>query len=98
MGPNNQLVIAGREAVLDQDWRPLSYSGTGDFSGGVVFGGYGIVAPKTETESVYDSYVHLDIKDKWVLVFRFLPENVSSEWRQQRHFYSQLRYKGDPNP
>ena len=28
-----------------------------------------------ENQEEYDSYVHLDVKDKWALVFRYMPEN-----------------------
>ena len=59
----------------------------------VVFAGYGIVAPKTEKFDEYDSYVHLDVKDKWVLVFRFVPEDVSPKQRQHLKFYAGLRKK-----
>jgi hypothetical protein len=37
--------------------------------------------------------VHLDVTDKWVLVFRFLPEDVTPERRQELNFSSQLRIK-----
>ncbi len=93
IGDENKLIIGGQTAKLDVDWRPLTFSGTGKFEGGVVFAGYGMVAPKTDDFEAYDSFVHLDVTDKWVVVFRYLPEDVTPKWRQQRTFYSQLRVK-----
>ena len=81
-------------AELDRDWRPLTFSGVGEFSpAGVVFAGYGIVAPKSDEFEEYDSYVHLDVEDKWVLVFRYLPEQISAEQRQHLQYFSTLRRK-----
>ena len=93
LGENNQLKINDSVAKMGDDWSPLNFSGTGDFEGKVAFAGYGIVAPKTEHGDDYDSFVHLDVTDKWVLVFRFLPEDVSPERRQELNFHSQLRVK-----
>ncbi len=59
----------------------------------VVFAGYGIVAPKENDQAEYDSYVHLDVSGKWVLVFRQMPAGVSAERRQHLARYSSLRYK-----
>ena len=94
LGPGNELAENGKSYSLDKDWRPLSFSGNGEFeSAPLVFAGYGIVADAAEQQDEYDSYVHLDVKDKWVLVFRFLPEKISAEKRQQLNRPSQLRFK-----
>ena len=94
LGENNQLALNDEPAKLNEDWVPLTFSGNGDFKGApVVFGGYGIVAPKTEDQEEYDSYVHLDVKDKWVMVLRFLPEDISPERRQFLSPYSGIRRK-----
>ena len=80
--------------VDEKDFRPLTFSANTKVEDAeVVFAGYGIVAPKTEDFDEYDSYVHLDVKDKWALVFRFVPEDVSPEKRQHLKFYSGLRKK-----
>ena len=90
----NKLTANGNIYAIDNDWRPLSFSGTGDFqSAPLVFAGYGIVAEATKQQETYDSYAHLDVKDKWVVVLRYLPENVSPEKRQQLNRPSQLRFK-----
>ncbi len=99
LGTDNQLTFAHKGndeqgALLDTDWRPLAFSKTGSIApADIVFAGYGIVAPSTDGQTEYDSYVHLDVKDKWVLMFRYLPENVSPEMRQHLNRYAPLRYK-----
>ncbi len=93
LGEKNQFRINDTVAKIGDDWSPLNFSGTGNFEGKVAFAGYGIVAPKSDHGEEYDSFVHLDVTDKWVLVFRFLPENVTPERRQELNFHSQLRVK-----
>ncbi len=93
-GPKNRLSLGKDEAKIDTDWRPLGLSKTGEFGpAGVVFAGYGILAPKSESNQAYDAYAGLDVKDKWVLIFRFLPEDVTPEVRQHLSRFSNLRYK-----
>lgn len=99
LGPANRLVIHGAtppplEWRVDQDWRPLAFSQTGHFPPApVAFAGYGLVVPAESGKTDYDSYTHLDVEDKWVLVFRYLPEGLSPEERQRFSRYSSLRYK-----
>jgi Tol biopolymer transport system component len=94
LGPGNELTANGESHKVNEKWRPLSFSGTGHFAPApLVFAGYGIVADAAEKQEAYDSYVHLDVKDKWVLVFRYLPEDVAAEKRQQLSRPSQLRFK-----
>jgi Tol biopolymer transport system component len=87
---------------LEQDWRPVFFSQEGEIDPtAIVFAGYGIVAPsetaneagKAEDSSEYDSYVHLDVTDKWVLVFRQMPQDISPQRRQHLARYSSARYK-----
>ena len=98
IGAKNQLSLLVGENVksltVNEDWRPLTFSGnvTVDPSD-VVYAGYGIIAPARGDFEEYDSYVHLDVKDKWVMVFRFVPENVSPEQRRHFQFYGELRKK-----
>ena len=76
------------------DWRPVTWSATGETPlKQVVWGNYGIVAPEAKGFSEYDSFVHLDVKDKWVMVLRYMPEEISPEYRQHLSRYSSLRYK-----
>lgn len=101
-GPNNRLTInsesAGKvtttQAVLNDQFSPLSLSGSGEFAEGeIVFAGYGIVAPSSESQPAYDSYAGLDVKDKWVLAFREIPEGVSNQRRVFLNTYSRPHHK-----
>jgi hypothetical protein len=90
----NRLGDGTAEYELDQQWRPLAFSATGGFaSSPVVFAGYGLVAPAENEFEEYDSYVHLDVADKWVVVFRDLPQDISSEKRQHWARFSGTRRK-----
>lgn len=90
-GPARKIVD-GYE--VEKDWRPLSFSGNNKTEHmPVAFAGYGIVAPAKDGFKGYDSYEGLDVKDKWVLVFRFVPEDFSPEQRQHIQFYASLRKK-----
>jgi Tol biopolymer transport system component len=80
--------------VLNEDWRPLAFSSTGEIApAGVVFAGYGIVAPGVNQVPAYDSYGALDVAGKWVMVLRFQPEQVPPEWRRHLVHYSDLAFK-----
>lgn len=98
LGGENQLVLKlkGKEETLklSQDWIPLNFSDSVDLTGGeLVFAGYGIRAPKSDGAEAYDSYEGLDVKGKWVIVFRFQPENTDPKTRQHLSRYSTLRDK-----
>ena len=94
LGKANALSDSRAEYSVDRDWRPLSFSRIGDVElASVVFAGYGMVVPEDLDQPEYDSYVHLDVKDKWVLVLRYMPENISAERRQHLSRPSQLRFK-----
>ena len=95
-GNSLEIVTGGEKKSLrvDHDWRPLSFSATGTFEASpVVFAGYGIVAPELEDNSGYDSYAHLDVAGKWVMVLRYYPERVSPQRRRHLARYGSLRYK-----
>lgn len=72
-GTRLKLGVEGRApttvARLDVDYRPFPFSGTGSFSGEVVFAGYGIVSEEHD----YNDYKDLDVADKVVLVLRRAP-------------------------
>ena len=97
LGEDNRLSIAGIEASpeVDSDWRPLGMSKKGDIEpAAIVFAGYGVVAPEGDNaQSAYDSYVGLDVEDRWVMIFRGLPEDIGAERRQHLHRYADLGYK-----
>ena len=55
--------------ALDSDFRPFGFSTKGDFSGDVVFVGYGILNP----ENKYDDYAGVDVEGKIVIMLRREP-------------------------
>ena len=101
LGPKNVLEQQSESApdqarayAINTDWRPLTFSQVGDFApAGVVFAGYGVVAPAVDEHPEYDSYAHLDVQDQWVLVLRYLPEDIDVAYRQHLNRYTSLRYK-----
>jgi Tol biopolymer transport system component len=93
-GPDNSLTAGDKTYELKKDWQPLVFSRTGHIEPeDVVFAGYGIQAPAGDGFEEYDSYVHLDVKDKWIVCFRFMPEGISAERRQYLNSFSSLRFK-----
>lgn len=104
LGEKNALTLQGNgegaPLVADKDWRPLSFSQTGEVpASAIVFAGYGVETPDEATGAdgkplePYSSYAHLDVKDKWVLVLRYLPEGLSKERRGDLTRYASLRHK-----
>jgi Tol biopolymer transport system component len=94
LGTDNQLRFGDKSYTLNEQWRPVVFSKTGEIPDtDIVFAGYGIVAPKEANQPEYDSYVHLDVEGKWVLVFRQMPMDITPERRQHLARYSSLRYK-----
>jgi Tol biopolymer transport system component len=90
----NELKIDNTTLVLGKEWNPIAYSHSGQIEAlPVVFAGYGMVAPATEKFAEYNSYRGLDVKDKWVLVFRDIPNDVVNEYRYHLNFYSRIQHK-----
>ena len=85
---------AGASRAFDgaSDVLALSFSDDGDISGEVVFAGYGIVVPESQSFG-YDSYAGVDVKDKVALVLRYFPEDADQATRAILARYSDLRYK-----
>ncbi len=79
--------------ALDKDFRPLAFSDDGSVEGEVVFAGYGLSVPEDAKGTRYNSYEGLDVKDKIVLLFRYVPESVEAPRRVQLNRYAGLRYK-----
>ena len=82
-----------RTGKVNEDFRPLAFSDNGEAAGEVVFAGYGLVAPGENGAPGYDSYAGLEVKDKIVLVLRYVPEGVEPARRAQLNRYASLRYK-----
>ena len=94
LGEKNRLAIGKKQFKVDEDWRPLAFSAIGEVAPAEeVFAGYGISAPPADGHEEYDSFVHLDVKDKWLLVFRYMPADISAERRQHLNRHASLRYK-----
>lgn len=88
--------VDGEEKALkiDSEWRPLAFSRTGSAKeASVVFAGYGIVAPAVGDRKPLDSYGELDVKDRWVLLWRGMPGDLSAERRTELSRFADLRYK-----
>jgi hypothetical protein len=76
----SQLVLKGpkgQEIELKQgfQFQPMGLGGSGKFTAGVVFAGYGI----TSAEAKYDDYDGLDASEKVVIVLRDAPHNAPEE-------------------
>jgi Tol biopolymer transport system component len=94
---NNSLSVTNAggatiEYEIETDFTPLAFTENAEVEGDVVFAGYGLRAPGEEGEG-YDSYAGLDVKDKIVLVLRYIPEDVEMDRRQHLNMYAGLRYK-----
>ena len=90
----NEMKLGERTFDVEKDWQPLSFSKNGSVeASGVVFAGYGMKIPGSDEVEEYDSYVHLDVSDKWVMVLRDLPQDITPERRQQMARYSAPRRK-----
>ena len=88
----NALSINTKAAEFDRDFRPITFSDSGEAEGEVVFAGYGLSVPEGNGDR-YNSYDGLDVKDKIVLLFRYVPEAVEPARRAQLNRYAGLRYK-----
>ena len=104
LGDGNRFALQGTggtaELEADHDWRPMSFSKTGEIPvSDIVFAGYGIETPDGASGSdgkkldPYSSYAHLDVKDKWVLIFRYVPDGIAQERRNELMPFSSLRFK-----
>ncbi len=107
IGKNNELRWGTKTYEVDKQWRPLALTSDTEIQDTpIVFAGYGIVTPSatsdtntnSESESAldtseYDSYVHLDVQGKWVMVFRQMPMDISTQRRGYLSRFSSLRYK-----
>ena len=89
----SSLKIGSEGAQLEKDYRPLPFSSNEPVEGEVVFAGYGLSAPESQGQIRYSSFEGLDVKDKVVLLFRYVPEAVEPARRAHLNRYSGLRYK-----
>ncbi len=59
---------------VKKDYMPLGFSGTGKTDASVVFVGYGF---SVEDSVSWNDYKNINVKDRWVLVFRGSPDGSS---------------------
>ncbi len=88
------------EGVAQEDWTPLGFSSSGDFSGEIAFLGYGIES----TELGYQELEGIDLKGKVALVLRYEPQERDdaspfdgkrpSRWSAMRYKTLQARERG----
>jgi Tol biopolymer transport system component len=98
LGDGNSLTLeidgTRHDQTVGEDWTPVTFSQAGDIDlTEVVFAGFGIQAPAEEAVDEYDSFVHLDVTDKWVMVLRGSPEEAEKETRILLNRHSTLRRK-----
>jgi hypothetical protein len=74
-----------KDWTLNSDFLPLSYSGSGEVRGGIVFAGYGITAP----EYGYDDYANLDAQGRIVLLLRHEPQEYDSQSLFEGRIYTE---------
>jgi hypothetical protein len=85
---------APRSFAVDRDWRPLAFSKVGTIAASpIVFAGYGLVTPASNDFGAIDAYAELDVRDRWVMVLRDLPQSLEGETRQHLQRYASLRHK-----
>ena len=95
-GHNTLAAESGGKAstfALQKDFRPLPFSDSGTAEAEVVFAGYGLSVPEGNKTLRYNSYDGLEVKDKVVLLLRYVPEGVEAPRRAQLNRYAGLRYK-----
>jgi len=93
--PGNRI-----EGLDSTEWTPLGFSSSGDFSGPLVFCGYGIDAPAIG----YQEFDGIDLKGKVALMLRYEPQEKDdgspfdgkrpSRWSALRYKAMQARERG----
>ncbi len=77
LGDKNALSFGGYNAVLKKDFIPLSFSTSATVNAPVIFAGYGF---DIDLDSLkWSDYKGVDVKGKWVMVFRADPDLENSD-------------------
>ena len=97
MGKRNSLEVGGVVYELNKHFVPFAFSGSTKVEAPVIFAGYGLVVINDTLD--WDDYRNLDVKGKWVLVFRGVPfmgapDNPFNEFSQPRSKVIAARDKG----
>ena len=97
LGNNNLFEIKTTNThslSVENDWTPLSSSDFGkSVFNEIVFAGFGIQTEEHKSWAVYDSFAHLDVKGKWIMVLRKLPSDWSQKRKDFYYYNSTLRKK-----
>ena len=88
-GGGGQQAFRGAEQV-----QALSFSDDATINGPVVFAGYGLSAPEGANQARYNSYDGLEVKDKVVLLLRYVPEEVEAQRRTHLRRRHRARTRG----
>lgn len=73
----NKILWGRRTFELDTEFMPFSTSENGLISSEIVFAGYGMKIEKPDYS--YNSYQHIDVKDKIVMVLTGIPEGLDQQ-------------------
>ena len=90
LGESNFLTINDDSLEINKDYIPLWFSANKTESSSAIFAGYGF---NINEESVqWNDYENIDVKNKWVIVFRKSPEadNVHSIFREHSSFHKKM--------
>jgi hypothetical protein len=81
--PKTNLKTADKSWKPTDDFNPLAISAEADFTGPVVFVGYGITADKDKLGRAikYDDYANIDVRGKVALALRFEPVDSTGKSR-----------------
>ncbi len=78
---------AMRDFYYGEDWSVWSFSGSGNFTTEIVFGGYGIHAPR----KAYDDYAGIDIKGKLVLFMMGVPPQLEETLKEEADMQQRIK-------
>ncbi len=70
-GPGNSITFGDAVLAFESDYTPFPFSASGSVNSEVVFAGYGFQIDQDEIK--WNDYSNVDVKDKWVLLFRGIP-------------------------
>jgi hypothetical protein len=76
-GPHNALKFDDFEGIMNKDFMPVAYSSNGTINSNVVFVGYGFDIDQDSLK--WKDYEGVDVKGKWVMLFRGDPELDNNE-------------------
>jgi hypothetical protein len=76
-GPHNALSFNNFTGTMNKDFMPVAYSSNGTIINNVIFAGYGFDIDQDSLK--WNDYGGLDVKGKWVMLFRGDPELDNNE-------------------